>query len=53
MADSRITSRSLAVLASRGMELDAIARLYEISMSSVEQAVDLERTFDRYQLAGA
>jgi uncharacterized protein (DUF433 family) len=42
IADSRITSRSLAALSNRGFTLDAIAEMYRLDHESVFEALDLE-----------
>jgi uncharacterized protein (DUF433 family) len=50
---SRITSRSLAAMRRRGLSIGAIAEMYEIPESSVDEAVDLEESFARYGLTAA
>lgn len=43
VVDSRLTTLSLAALASRGMSVSRIAKLYDVEAEVVDEALDLER----------
>ena len=51
VANSRLTTLSLAALADRGMSSEQIAALYEIDVEAVDEAVDLERQLSGSTLA--
>jgi uncharacterized protein (DUF433 family) len=51
VAGSRLTTLSLAALATRGMSHQDIADLYEIDVEPVNQAVDLEHQLDAASVA--
>lgn len=51
VADSRITSRSLAALAGRGIGADRIGEMYGLSQTIVTEAIDLEAQLNPSRVA--